>query len=51
MSGKDRTVDTEKYSPPKYFQILQDIMGDLAVTQFTDTHTTGNAFYRGVAKP
>jgi len=26
MSGKDRTVDTGKYSPPKYFQISRDVV-------------------------
>jgi hypothetical protein len=30
---------------------LQDITGDLTVTQFTDTNSIGNVFYRVVAKP
>lgn len=30
---------------------LEDITGDLTVTQFTDTNANANAFYRVVAKP
>lgn len=30
---------------------LQDITGDLTVTQFTDTNSVGNAFYRISARP